>query len=165
MLKPKRNSKVDLRPAFIDALNELAMRDDRVVLIIPDVGFRYAENFKGRLLNTGVTEAATIILAAALALDGWKPWVYSMRNFVLYRPYEMVRNAIVCHNANVKLVGVSGSQAYKFLGFSHGDRWDSEDTETAKTLGLRVRVPKNPKEVARIVRDEWAKESASFIRL
>ena len=165
MPKSKKPSKVDLRPAFIDALNELAEKDDKVVFIIPDVGFMYAEKFKGRVLNTGVTECSTMILAAALALDGFKPYVYSMRNFVLYRPYEMVRNAVVCHNANVKILGVSGSEAYKFLGFSHCDRWDGEDTRTARTLGLRVRLPKTPEAVKRAIHSGYKVHGPEYIRL
>src|SRR3972149_8258895 len=103
----------DNRREFIDTLIELAEKDDRIVLIIPDVGFNYCEQFQNkfpdRFYNFGVTEEATMLIAAGMALSGLKPYVYSMINFVLFRPFEMVRNGIVCHNANVKLLGGKGS--------------------------------------------------------
>src|SRR3990167_3410963 len=121
----------DKRREFIDTLIELAEKDDRVVLVVPDVGFLYIEEFQkrfpGRYFNFGVTEQSTIMIAVGLALSGFKPYVYSMINFVLFRPAEMVRNGIVCHRANVKLLGVKGSAAYSFLGFSHNLLHDTED--------------------------------------
>ncbi len=113
----------DSRRVFIDTLIELAEKDDKIVLIVPDVGFNYIEKFQerfpNRYFNFGVTEQSTVMIAVGLALSGLKPYVYSMINFVLFRPAEMVRNGIVCHKANVKLIGVRGSEKYKFLGFSH----------------------------------------------
>src|SRR2546421_77609 len=86
----------DTRRAFIDTLIELAEKDDKIVLIVPDVGFNYIEEFQKRFptryFNFGVTEQSVILIASAMALAGFKPYVYSMINFVLFRPYEMVRN-------------------------------------------------------------------------
>lgn len=115
--------KNDLRSTFIETLMKLAEKDPLIVLLVPDVGFNFLERFQkrfpDRFFNTGVTEQSTMLIAAGLALSGMKPYVYSMINFVLFRPYEMVRNAVGYHNANVKLFGVKGSEKYKFLGFSH----------------------------------------------
>src|SRR3989344_3325732 len=110
----------DTRRAFIDTLNELAEHDPNIIVIICDVGFNYLDDPKNKfkVLNLGVTEQSSIIIASALALSGFKPYFYSMINFVTMRPYEMLRNAICYHNANVKLIGVKGSEKYKFLGFS-----------------------------------------------
>ena len=115
--------KQDSRRIFIDTLIELAEKDPSIILMVCDVGFNYIENFSWRFskrfINTGVTEQSTMIIAAGLALSGLKPYVYSMINFVTFRPYEMIRNAVCLHNANVKIIGIKGSEGYKFLGFSH----------------------------------------------
>ena len=120
----------DSRRIFIDTLIELAEKDDKIILIVPDVGFNYIEKFQekfpNRYFNFGVTEQSTILIATAMALDGWKPYVYSMINFVAFRPFEMVRNGIHCHKANVKLIGGKGSEKYKFLGFSHNMLFEYE---------------------------------------
>lgn len=159
----------DNRRAFIDTLIELAEKDDKIVLIVPDVGFNYIEEFQkrfpGRFFNLGVTEQSTTMIAVGLALEGFKPYVYSMINFVLFRPYEMVRNGIVHHKANVKLLGVKGSSSYKFLGFSHNLTDDNEDQNTCALLGLPAYFPKDPEAVGNFVRETYKSTGPAYIRL
>ena len=173
--KPYKNSmseiveQQDTRREFIDTLCELAERDDKVVLIVPDVGFNYIETFQNRFpkrfFNFGVTEASTIIIATGMALSGFKPYVYSMINFVLFRPAEMVRNGIICHNANVKLVGVKGSTSYKFLGFSHNLLHSEEDVNFCKNIGLCCFTPLNNEEVRASILEGYKSNKPSYMRL
>lgn len=160
---------LDNRRMFINTLIELADKDDRIVFIIPDVGFLYAEEFQNkfptRFFNFGVTEEATMLIAAGMALSGLKPYVYSMINFVLFRPYEMVRNGIVCHNADVKLLGVKGSAAYKFLGFSHNLLNEKEDMQACKNIGLKGYIPKTTKQVRDIIIKSYKSKKPCYIRL
>ena len=104
----------DSRRIFVDIILELMEKDEDIVIVTCDVGFNYLERIKEkypeRYFNFGVTEQSTVLICAALALSGKKPWFYSMINFVLFRPYEMVRNGIVKHNANVKLIGGKGAE-------------------------------------------------------
>ena len=159
----------DNRREFIDTLIELAEKDDKIVLIIPDVGFNYIEKFQekfpDRFFNFGVTEQSTVIIASAMALAGYKPYVYSMINFVLFRPYEMVRNGVVAHNANVKLLGVKGSSAYKFLGFSHNLLNEREDINACRNMGLKSYVPKTPQRVNAIIKKTYQLNQPCYIRL
>lgn len=159
----------DNRRVFIDTLIELAEKDDKIVLIVPDVGFNYIEKFKekfpDRFFNFGVTEQSVILIASAMALAGFKPYVYSMINFVLFRPYEMVRNGIVHHNANVKLLGVKGSSSYKFLGFSHNMTSEVEDVRTCENLGLPAYTPQNTDEVRKVILATYENKKAAYARL
>ncbi len=111
------------RKAFIETISELAEKDDKVILVVGDVGFSFMEpfieKFPRQFLNAGVAEQSMMGIATGLSFAGYKPYVYSMINFVCFRPYEQVRNDIAFQNANVKIFGVKGSAAYKFLGFSH----------------------------------------------
>ena len=160
--------KQDSRRIFIDTLIELSEKDDKIILIVPDVGFNYIEKFQekfpNRYYNFGVTEQSTIIIATAMALDGWKPYVYSMINFVLFRPYEMVRNGVVHHKANIKLIGVKGSEKYKFLGFSHNMTDDTEDIRTCNNLKLTCFVPMIY-EIKEVVEMTYKRNEAAYIRL
>ena len=160
----------DTRREFIDALMELAEKDDKIVLIVPDVGFNYIEEFQkkfpDRFFNFGVTEQSTMIIAAGLALSGFKPYVYSMINFVVFRPFEMVRNAVCLHNANVKIIGVKGSEKYKFLGFSHNLIAENEEIEVLEHLpNLKNFIVKNPEEVKKIILETYKMNSPCYIRL
>ena len=158
----------DTRRIFIDTLIELAEKDDKIVLIVPDVGFNYvskfSEKFPNRYFNFGVTEQSTIMIAVGLALSGFKPYVYSMINFVLFRPYEMVRNGIVHHNANVKLLGVKGSSSYKFLGFSHNMTDDEEDIKTCENLKLKCHIPQL-EEVKKTILESYYSDKPAYTRL
>jgi len=160
----------DTRREFVDALIELAEKDDKVVLIVPDVGFNYIEEFQkrfpDRFFNLGVTEQSTMIIAAGLALAGLRPYVYSMINFVVFRPYEMVRNAICLHNANVKIIGVEGSEKYKFLGFSHNLIVENEEIKVLSHLpNLRTFVVKNPEEIKKVILETYNTNSPCYIRI
>ena len=160
----------DTRREFIDTLIELAEKDDKIVLIVPDVGFNYIEEFRKRFperfFNFGVTEQSTMIIAAGLALSGFKPYVYSMINFVVFRPYEMVRNAICLHNANVKIIGVKGSEKYKFLGFSHNLIIKNEEIKVLEHLpNLKSFIAKTPEEVRKIILQTYKMNSPCYLRI
>lgn len=157
--------KLDNRREFVNILNEL--NDPNIIVIIPDVGFNYLDDpaNKFKVLNLGVTEQSATIIAAALALSGFKVFLYSMINFVLFRNAEMVRNAIVCHNAPVTILGVKGSSSYKFLGFSHNLLHDREDFNFCENIGLEWRNPRDNQSVRNAVLDSYHSSAPSYIRL
>jgi len=154
-----------MRKIFFEELIRLAETDDTIILIVPDVGFSFTDEFSDRFpnqyFNFGVTEQSCVVIASALALSGFKPYVYSMINFVLFRPAEMVRNAVVHHNANVKLIGVKGSEKYKFLGFSHNLAHETEDMDFCSNIGLEAHIPTTPEQIQAYL----SKEGPMFIRL
>lgn len=160
---------IDKRKIFFEELIKLAEKDDKIILIVPDVGFsfteEFAEKFPSRYFNFGVTEQSCVVIASALALGGFKPYVYSMINFVLFRPAEMVRNAVVHHNANVKLLGVKGSEKYKFLGFSHNLSHEKEDTNFCENVGLDFAVPETEEETRDIIKTTYLSEKPAYIRI
>lgn len=160
---------MDKRKIFFEELIKLAEKDDKIVLIVPDVGFSYTEKFQEkfpkRYFNFGVTEQSSMIIASALALDGWKPYIYSMINFVLFRPAEMVRNGVVHHRANVKILGVKGSEKYKFLGFSHNMMSPNEDVNFCKNIRLAYCVPKTEKQVRTIITKSYLNKKPIYVRL
>jgi len=160
----------DTRREFIDVLIELAGKDNRIVLIVADVGFNYIEEFQKkfpeRFFNLGVTEQSTMTIAAGMALSGLKPYVYSMINFVVFRPYEAVRNAVCLHKANVKIIGVKGSEKYKFLGFSHNLIVENEEIRILQHLpNLKTFIAKKPEEVRNIILESYKSKEPAYIRL
>lgn len=159
----------DHRREFIDTLIELATKDPNIVLIIPDVGFNYVDEFQkrfpNRFFNFGVTEQSCIMIAVGMAKEGMKPYVYSMINFVLFRPGEMVRNGLVGHDVPVTLLGVKGSESYKFLGFSHNLLHPQEDFNFCDNMGLKWYNPLTNDEVRSSVLDSYNAQKPAYIRL
>lgn len=158
----------DTRRTFVETLNKLAEHDDSIVVLIPDVGFNYLDDPKNkfRVINTGVTEPSTMAEAAGMALGGMKPYVYSMINFVTFRCHEMIRNAVCMHNANVKILGVKGSEKYKFLGFSHNLLRDDEEIDFLKKLpNMTTYITTTPEETHQAVLESYQNNSPTYIRL
>src|SRR6266849_10074635 len=112
-----------MRGAFFRALVELADQDERVHLVVGDLGFgvveEFARRFPKRFLNAGVAEQNMTGIAAGLALGGRIVFTYSIANFPTLRCLEQVRNDAAYHDANVKIVAIGGGFSYGALGMSH----------------------------------------------
>lgn len=157
------------RRAFIETLTDLAKQDPRLILIIGDVGFRYIEPFRERFpsqfINVGALEQSMMGIAAGLSRVGWKPMVYSMINFIVFRPYEQVRNDLAYGNANVKLFGVEGSEAYKFLGHSH-NIYNDEDKKLMEHLpNFKTYFPTTEQQVKDFMLAEYEREGPAYMRI
>lgn len=156
------------RQAFVEKLMELAEKDPAVCLVVMDVGFSYVDEFEKKFpkqfYNFGVTEQASMGIVAGMALAGLKPWIYSMVPFVLMRPYEQLRNDVMYHNANVKVVGVQGKESYKFLGFSHNVT-DNEESSLINSLNITAFFPPSPESTKDFVEAMYAYAGPEYIRL
>ena len=148
-----------MRKPFLQTLTKLAKKDPKVILIIGDVGFSFIEDFKAKFpnqfLNCGVMEQTMMDVAAGMARMGLKPYVYTMKNFILLRPLEQVRNDICYGKANVKLFGVAGSASYKFLGMSHNMTQEEEDGILNNLPNLNIYKPKTEEECVQNILDEY----------
>ena len=157
------------RKVFVEKLTELMEKDEKVVLLLGDVGFSFLEplmkTYPNRVINCGIAEQNMMGVATGFAIEGWKPYVYTMANFIFSRPHEFVRNDICYQNKNVKLFGVSGSAAYKFLGFSHNFTED-EDIRTLKEFpNITCYVPDSEEEAKDLMEQEYQRIGPSYIRL
>lgn len=160
----------DSRRVFIDTLCELAKKDGKVLLLTCDVGFNYLEEFQkkfpNQFFNFGVTEQSSMIIATALALSGFKPYIYSMINFVTFRVHEAIRNGVCMHKANVKIIGVKGSEKYKFLGFSHNLLYEREEIDfLIKLPEIEAFIAKNPEDTRRLILETYKIELPAYIRI
>ena len=159
------------RKIFLEALTKLAEKDPKVILIIGDVGFSFIEGYRQRFpnqfINTGACEQTMMGFAAGMSRMGWKPYVYTMRNFIAFRPYEQVRNDLAFGNANVKLFGVSGSAAYKFLGFSHNvhvykDGQDEDVAMLRELPNMNVFQTEDELYLAESIENEYKREGPAY---
>lgn len=112
-----------MRTAFINQLVEEAKINDKIFLLVGDLGFSviepFAELFPNRYINVGIAEQNMAGIAAGLALEGYCVYIYSIGNFPTLRCMEQIRYDICYHNLNVKVVAVGGGYAYASLGASH----------------------------------------------
>jgi transketolase len=112
-----------MRTAFITQLIEEAKTNEKIFLLVGDLGFSvvepFSESFPDRFLNVGIAEQNMAGIAAGLAMEGYCVYIYSIANFPTLRCMEQIRYDICYHNLNVKIVAVGGGFAYGSLGASH----------------------------------------------
>jgi transketolase len=112
-----------MRNAFVDELTFLAEENNKIFLIVGDVGYGVIENFEkkfpNQFLNAGVAEQNMMGMAAGLASAGYQVFVYSIGNFPVFRCLEQIRNDICYQELNVSIVSVGAGLSYGPLGYSH----------------------------------------------
>ena len=112
-----------MRNAFAETLCELAGKDPKIVFLTADMGYgtfdKFYQDFGDRYINVGIAEQQLVACAAGLALEGFKPVIYSIASFLTARPYEFIRFLIGHHNLPVIIVGAGGGLYYESSGFSH----------------------------------------------
>lgn len=158
-----------LRETFIEELIRLAKRDKNIILLNDDTGFNLFEDFSKKFpkqyFNCGIVEQTYMGIAAGLAKELKKPYVYGIIPFAIMRCYEQLRDDVCYHNANVKIIGVGGYQYYKFLGFTHNIE-KNEDIRILKHLpNIKIYIPKNPNEVKKVILKEYKRKGPAYIRL
>lgn len=124
-----------MRDTFARTLLELARDDSRVMLLTGDLGFGVLTAFEQELprqyLNVGIAEQNLACVAAGLALEGHRVFMYSIANFPTLRCLEQIRNDICYHNLPVTIVGVGAGFSYGTLGISH---YATEDLAVIRAL-------------------------------
>ena len=89
---------------------KLADRNDKIILLTGDVEQEMEEfknRFPSRFFNLGLCEQTITSMAAGLAIEGFRPIIYSITPFVLERPFEQVKIDIDEQNLPVLLIGYS----------------------------------------------------------
>ncbi|NBH14487.1 transketolase [Lachnospiraceae bacterium] len=156
-----------MRTTVIERLKELAKQDDRIALITGDSGYSVVETFiekyPERCFNMGINEQATASIAAGMALEGYKVYVYGIGNFPTLRCLEQIRNDICYHNAEVTVLATGGGFAYGQLGMSHHA---TEEIAAMRPFEhMRIYMPADPKEAVCALNDSYAYHGPAYIRL
>lgn len=101
-----------------------AMKDNpNIVLLTGDLGYKvfdlHRRDFPDRVYNVGASEQAMIGIATGMSYRGKLPIVYSITNFILYRPYEWLRNYTNYEQNKIILIGSGRDDDYKHDGWTH----------------------------------------------
>ena len=153
-----------MRRRFGKVITELAGQDKNIVVIVGDIGYRVFDEFRDkypeRFINIGICEQSMIGVCAGMALEGLKPWVYTITPFLIERPFEQVKLDIDQQNANVKLVGFAD---YPTLGPTH------KELNAEKLMQLFSNItsyfPKDGDETESVIYEAYQKIGPAFISL
>lgn len=130
-----------MRKFFDQFLTDLADNDGKVRLIIADVGDfpLFSRKHREKFLNVGVSESNAVGIAAGLAFEGYRVFVYGISSFFLYRAYEQLKYSVSYWKQPVTFVGVGFGWKYFFIGAGH---FCPDDIGLARGLpGFRIHTP------------------------
>lgn len=156
-----------MRSAFIDELVSHAASNERIALIVGDLGYSvveaFADRFPERFINAGVAEQNMMGLAAGMASEGYQVFVYSIANFPTFRCAEQIRNDVDYHRLPVTVVAVGGGLAYGNMGYSHHA---IQDYGLMRLMpNMLIAAPGDPMETRACMRYLIANPQPSYLRL
>lgn len=156
-----------MRKAFVQSLTRLAEKDPRVIFLTGDLGFHmfddFIAGFGARYINVGIAEAQMVCAAAGLALEGYRPFVYSIASFMTGRPFEQIRVSIAYPRLPVVIVGAGGGYCYSTSGVTHHA---AEDFALMSLMSdMTVVGPGDPNEVVALLPQLLELSGPSYIRI
>lgn len=98
-----------MRTAFANTLTDIALADPLVTLLVGDFSFGSFDRLKSerpkQYINCGVSEQATVGIAAGMAIEGLIPVIYTITPFLLERAFEQIKLDVDQQNLHVVLAG------------------------------------------------------------
>jgi transketolase len=137
------------------------------VFLTGDLGYLALEPLQQtlgeRFINAGIAEQNMVSVAAGMAKNAMRPWVYSIAPFLYARAFEQIRNDVCLHALPVVLVGNGGGYGYGVMGATHHAL---EDYGVLLALpNLRAYIPAFDADVPAIVSELFRRDTPSYLRL
>ena len=127
-----------MRKQFAELLHTIMTENEKIILLTADLGYgmfdKIREDFPNRFYNVGASEQLMIGVAVGLTYTGKIPVCYSITPFLLYRPFEMIRNYVNHEKAPIKLIGGGRNKDYAHDGFTHHADDDTEVMSIFKNI-------------------------------
>ena len=149
-----------------ELFNQMVL-NDRIWVLTGDLGYRMLDRilngFPNRFINCGAAEQAMMGIAVGLAQEGRIPFVYSITPFLLFRPFETIRNYIHHEKAAVRLIGSGTGHDYAHDGYSH---WPEEEHGLMKLLSnIQSHWPQNKGEIPGLVEKMVTEDKPQYLNL
>lgn len=156
-----------MRKLFANMLYKEMAINECIVLLTGDLGYGLWDKIKidypNRYFNVGSSEQLMLGMASGMAMEGKIPFVYSITPFLLYRPFEFIRNYLEHEGKNVKLVGGGRGRDYGYLGFSH---WAEEDEAIMAVFkNIKSHRPKEDEEIKALLKQMIDHHGPDYINL
>lgn len=156
-----------MRKTFAKLIHEKMKSDDRIVIITADLGYMMWDqikvDFPDRFYNCGSAEQLMISMGVGMTYEGKIPLCYSITPFLLYRPFEIIRNYVDNESAPVKLIGCGRNKEYEHDGFSH---WADDEPEVLDVFkNIKKYYPESKDDITNSIDDFLYNGKPSYISL
>lgn len=156
-----------MRSEFVKALEVEMTFNKRIFVLLGDLGYGIfddlREKFPDRCINVGSSEQLMVGMATGMALEGKIPVCYSISSFLIYRPFEFIRNYLSHESIPVKLVGSGRDYDYGEAGFTH------HSPELAQILDIFPKItqfwPQNNEELGHLISSFLYSNEPAFLSL
>lgn len=156
-----------MRPKFFELLYEAMKKDNRIWLLVGDLGYggadKIRDDFPDRFINCGAAEQAMIGIACGLAFEGKIPFCYSIAPFLVYRPFEMLRSYVNYEKIPINLAASGRDKDYLHDGYSH----NAEDVSLllGGLININKYFPEELKDVEKMFQQMLENKKPNFISL
>jgi transketolase len=156
-----------MRALFFEHLRKQMQTDKRLFVLAADMGLGLVEpfqkDFPERYINVGIAEQNMAGVAAGLCNAGFRPFCYTICNFLVERCFEQLRNDICYHNYPVTLVGTSTGYDNGSLGPTHHV---IDDIGCVKILpNIRIYSPGTVTAMREAFQDILKEETPAYLRV
>jgi transketolase len=156
-----------MRKECIDLLADEMSRHADVIVLTADLGYgildQIRDRYADRFYNVGAAEQLLIGAGVGLAESGKIPVCYSMSSFILYRPYEFLRNYVNAENIPVKLIGSGRDKDYSHDGLSH---WAHDDEAVLSNMpNIKIYKPWSLSELAEVFPEFLLSKQPAYLNL
>ena len=112
-----------IRKQFPKTIEEIAIKDKRIFVMVGDISHGIFSNFrkkiKNRYSNLGILEPTMISMSAGMSKTGFIPVVHTIAPFLIERSYEQIKLDFCYHKLPGVIVSVGGAFDYSALGCTH----------------------------------------------
>lgn len=162
-MKEADKPSVRMKRYFADILHAKMSERKDIWVVTGDLGYRMwdeiRKDYPERFINVGAAEQTMLGIGIGLALKDKIPFVYSITSFLLFRPFESIRNYVNQEKIPVKLVGSGRDRDYLHDGFSH---WAEEDKKIMAMLSnVHSRWPQTNEELPDLI-DEMIRNTSPY---
>lgn len=153
-----------MRAAFVEAMKTAIPRDDRVILLLGDIGVHAMRDIlpRERVINFGIREQGMVNVAAGLATQGFYPIVHTIEPFLCERALEQIK-LFAYNGLKGMFVTVGGSYDYSGLGCTH--HCPAGPGNMLMIPGMSVNVPSCPHMANEKIMAGIATRDLSYVRL
>jgi len=157
----------EFRDVLFSEIQNLARKDKHVMVLTADMGAfeltHFKELFKTQFLNVAIAEQSGVSIAAGLALEGKKVFLYGITPFITLRCFEQIKVDLCTMKLPVTIIGIGAGYAYSFDGPTHHA---IEDIAVMRALPeMTVLCPSDPVSVEQLTKLAYEKPGPKYIRL
>lgn len=156
-----------MRTKFFELLIREMEKDESIFLLVADMGLGLVEivqkTFPNRFINVGIAEQNMIGMAAGLTNVGFRPFCYTISNFLVQRCFEQIRNDVCLHRYPITLVGNSTGFDNGLLGPTHQS---IDDIGCIKDLpNLNIYSPSSLHAINKVFEDVIKNRQPAYVRM